>query len=122
MTQTFLEPWQWEIEKQKEEFLVNRRVVLPTSDVHSLQKVEPCLLHSPGDDKQTECYLSRGSFGIITLKKYRGIDVVVKQLHIRFVLRDAEHEDKMIACLRHPFLWSVHSLPNLQNSNTISWV
>lgn len=104
MTRTFWERWRWEIEKRKEEFLVNRRVIVPTSDVHSLQKVDPCLLHNPGDDKRTECYLGRGSFGIVTLKKYRGIDVAVKQLHIRSVLRDVEHEAQMIACLCHPFL------------------
>ena len=104
MTRTFWERWRWEVEKRKEEFLVNKRIRVPTIDVHSFHEVDPCLLHNPGDDKQVECYPGRSSFGIVTLKKYRGINVAVKQLHIRSSLRDVEHEAKMMACLCHPFL------------------
>ena len=105
MMRTFWERWRWELEKRKEEFLVNKRIYrVPTSNVTNFHEVDPCLLHNPGDDEHAECYLGRGSFGIVTLKKYRGIEVAVKQFHIRSSLRDVEHEAKMIACLCHPFL------------------
>ena len=101
---------------------MNRRVIVQTSDVHSLQKVDLCLLHNPGDDKQAECYLGRGSFGIITLKMYRWIDVAVKQLHIRSILRDVEHDSLFASSISSILFWSVHGLPTLQNSNSISLV
>lgn len=86
MTHTSWEHWHWKVQKRNEYFLMNKRIRVPTSNVDNFHEVGPCLLHNLGDDKQAECYLGWDSCGIVTPKKFRGIDVAVKQLHIRSTL------------------------------------
>ena len=47
-------------------------------------------------------YLGRGSFGIVRLQIYRGIDVAVKELLPRAMLTDLMHETQILASLCHP--------------------
>lgn len=135
MTRIFWEHWRWEVEKRKEECLLHRRTKidhLPKSSAvgHSIHQIDPCSLLNSGE---AECYLGRGSFGVVTYKMYRGIGVVVKQMHIKSALEDVEHEANMIHCLCHPFLPylfgicttskpDLHNFQAIQNSHTISWV
>ena len=108
MTRTFWERWRWEVEKRKEDLLMNSRV----SSVHAgskdrfdIHEIDPCLLRDPSCVRnEQEYYLGRGSFGVVALKMYRGIHVAVKQMHIKSALRDVQHEAEMTACLCHPFL------------------
>ena len=92
MTRTFYKRWRWEVEKRKEECLLNRRTRVghvPKSSVHghNIHQIDPCSLRNSGD---SECYLGRGSFGVVTYKIYRGIGVAVKQMHIKSTLEDVE--------------------------------
>ena len=95
MTRTFWECWRWEVEKRKEEFLLNRSARVDhvsKSSVHShnIHLIDSCSLHNSGE---AECYLGRGSFGVVTYKMYR-----------KSTLEDVEHEARMMDCLCHPFL------------------
>ena len=106
MTRIFWERWRWEVEKRKEEYLLNTRTrvdLVPKSSAcgNNIHQIDPCLLLNSGE---VEHYLGCGSFGIVTYKMYRGIGVAVKQMHIKSKLEDVEHEANIIDCLCHPFL------------------
>lgn len=56
-----------------------------------VSEIDPSLLtHAVVNDKQTECYLGRGSFGIVKLMMYRGMHVAVKQLHTKSLLEEVK--------------------------------
>ena len=106
MSRTFWERWRWEAEKRKEEFISSRKFgSRPLSDKlsHDIHEIDPLLLTNPSG-RQENHYLGRGSFGIVTLKIYRGIYAAVKQMHVKTVVQDIINEAKMLACLCHPFL------------------
>ena len=87
------------MEKRKEE-------CKPANDVHShnIHEIDPRLLSNPSMCRQSDYYLGRGSFGIMTLKMYRGIYVAIKKMHAKSAFQDVIHEAKMLSCLCHPFL------------------
>ena len=107
MSRTFVwERWRWEVEKRKEEFISCRKFgSRPLSDKlsHDIHEIDPLLLTNPSG-RQENHYLGRGSFGIVTLKIYRGIYAAVKQMHVKTAVQDIINEAKMLACLCHPFL------------------
>ena len=107
MARTFWERWRWEAERRKEALLLSRQYynVVSCSEVKQLNEIDPALLvHPTIDGVQKECYLGRGSFGIVRLMVYRTMHVAVKHLHAHTVKKDVQHEAEMTAALCHPCL------------------
>ena len=109
MARTFWERWRWETERRKEALLMSRphvqRIVSKHSEAKALSEIDPALLiHPTLHGEQKECYLGRGSFGIVRLMVYRTMHVAVKYLHIHALKEDVQHEAEMTAALCHPFL------------------
>ena len=69
MTRTFWERWKWELEKRKEALWLSKTSnhrLQSTEVKFYINEIDPSLLTHPiVKDKQTECYLGRGSFGIV---------------------------------------------------------
>ena len=107
MTRTLWERWRWEVEKRKELMLGSTRIGRALHAIGSpqtLSEIEPDALHLIPAGTSPNYYLGRGSFGIVTLRMFRGMPVAVKELHIHAVLDDLQQEAGMLANLCHPFL------------------
>ena len=85
MNVTFWERWRWELEKRKEAMTMVRLGaskwhLKPTTVVHlQVQEIDSSMLADPQiNGEQQECYVGRGSFGVVKLQVYRGIHVAVK--------------------------------------------
>ena len=103
MTRTFWERWRWEVEKRKEDFFLNRFSRIDTTEKHNIHEIEPSLL-IPCEVKDQKRFVGRGSFGIVSLQMFRGMQVAVKELHIHAVVNDVIHEAYMLLQLSHPSL------------------
>ena len=108
MTRTFWERWRWELEKRKEAMIMTRRAgqlqLQQNTHLH-IPEIESSMLSDPflNGEKQ-ECYVGRGSFGVVKLQLYGGIYVAVKELLQRSVKEDVKNEADILAGLCHPFL------------------
>ena len=51
-----------------------------------------------------DAWIGRGSFGVVKLQIYRGVEVAVKELLSKTLLADVQHEAKIIMKLCHPNL------------------
>ena len=68
-----------------------------------LNNINRTLLRDP--KIQGKCnVLRQGSFGVVKLKTFRGINVAVKECFSRTVLSDVHHESNMLMQVCHPFL------------------
>ena len=56
------------------------------------------------DGQSTEVHLGQGSFSIVQLKVYRGINVAVKQYRADTEKADVSHEARVLSRLCHPYL------------------
>ena len=84
MTRTFWERWRWEVEKRKELMLGSTRIgraLHATASPQNLLEIEPSALRPISAGTSPNYYLGRGSFGIVTLQMFRGMQVAVKELH-----------------------------------------
>ena len=109
MSRSYWERWQWELQRRKE--CVARERALSqawtgnssrsTSDGPRIHEIDPDLLHDP-DDVST--YIGRGSFGVVRMQVYRGIEVAVKELLPRTLATDVRHEARVLASFCHPYL------------------
>ena len=77
---TFWERWRWELQKRKEAMVSeiqarSRGGLQSTPCRQSLQELDPSMLLVIG---QQECYAGRGSFGIVKVQSFRGMQVAVK--------------------------------------------
>ena len=109
MTRTFWERWRWELEKRKEAMtmarLTARHFHLQRTTVIHLLEIDSSMLVDPMfNGEQQECYLGRGSFGVVKLQLYRGIHVAVKEFLPRAVKDDVRNEAEILARLCHLFL------------------
>ena len=111
MNVTFWERWRWELEKRKEAMTMVRLGaskwhLKPTTVVHlQVQEIDSSMLADPQiNGEQQECYVGRGSFGVVKLQVYRGIHVAVKEFLPRAIKEDVKNEAKILASLCHPFL------------------
>ena len=107
-TRTFWEMWRWELEKRKETMIMTRRagqLQLQQSTHLHIPEIDSSMLSDPflNGEKQ-ECYVGRGSFGVVKLQLYRGIFVAVKELLQRSVKEDIKNEADILAGLCYPFL------------------
>lgn len=101
MAQHYWDRWQWESQKRKEAVKEIRE------DIHAsgLHEINPALLMNPNKDGQsTEVFLGQGSFSIVQLKVYRGINVAVKQYRAHTDKADVCSEAMILSRLCHPFL------------------
>lgn len=107
MSRTYWERWRWELQMRREAIIRDRttaskstaiaKLVVPTIDAHMLE--DPIV-----DGEQKECFLGRGSFGIVRLQMYRDIKVPVKEMLPRTVSEDVTKEALILASLCHPYL------------------
>ena len=105
MVRTFWERWRWEVEKRKEALFTSTRMgsqLRPKND-SKIQEIQFDHL-LPVDETGQEYFVGRGSFGVVSVKMFRGMLVAVKQLHIRSLLEDVQQEATILAQLCHPFL------------------
>ena len=70
--------------------------------VTHLLEIHPSLLRDP-ESANSEIFLGQGSFAVVKLKLFRGIQVV-KELQPRTLLADVKKEAYTLAQLSHPFL------------------
>ena len=107
MARTFWERWRWEIEKRRELMLSSTRIgraLHANVSPQNFLEIEPGALHPKLAGTSSNYYLGRGSFGIVSLQMFRGMQVAVKELHIHAVLDDVQQEARILANLCHPFL------------------
>ena len=65
-----------------------------------LPSIDPSMLEDPAiDGKIRECYLGRGSFGIVQLQVYRTIAVLVKEFLPRSLVDDVTNAANLLASL-----------------------
>ena len=105
MVRTFWERWRWEVEKRKEALFASTRIgsqMRPKND-SKIQEIQ--LDHLvPIDETSQDRFVGRGSFGVVSVKMFHGMQVAVKQLHIRSLLEDVQQEAAILVQLCHPFL------------------
>ena len=93
--------WQWELQKRKEAAQINREQI-HTAGLH---EINPAFLSNPNKGGQpTEIFLGQGSFSIVQLKVYRGINVAVKQYRAHTEKADVCNEAMVLSRLCHPYL------------------
>lgn len=103
MARHYWDRWQWELQKYKKEVQLNKEQASYTKGLH---EIDPVFLTNPKnkDGQPTELYLGQGSFSIVSLKVYRGINVAVKQYRVRTEKADVYNEAMVLSCLCHPYL------------------
>ena len=104
MVRTFWERWRWEVEKRKEALFASTRVgyqMRPKNN--NIQEIQPDHL-VPLNETSHDHFVGRGSFGVVSVKMFHGMQVAVKTLHIRSLLEDVQQEATILAQLCHPFL------------------
>ena len=87
MARHYWDRWQWELQKQKESTQHKKDKVCMSP---GLYEIDPLYLMNPVKDGQSvEIYLGQGSFSIVQLKIYRGINrlwaIYANWRHIRNV-------------------------------------
>ena len=101
MAHHYWDRWQWELQKRKEAVKEIREEIHATG----LHEINPALLMNPNKDGQsTEVFLGQGSFSIVQLKVYRGINVAVKQYRAHTDKADVCSEAMVLSRLCHPYL------------------
>ena len=80
-------------------------------------EIDVSLLKNPevegSKDSDAGVYVGRGSFGIVRIQTFRGINVAVKEFLPHTQAGDVKHEALMLSCLCHPhlpFLFGIHTL------------
>lgn len=107
MSRTYWERWRWELQERRQ-LLISQRMAsrsLPPLVEFVLPCIDPAMLKDPlinGEHK--ECYVGRGSFGIVRLCTFRDIPVAVKEFLPRTVHEDVSNEAHILASLCHPYL------------------
>lgn len=104
MSRSFWERWQWELQLRKEYLQVQKksRSIASGSGITNttILEIDPKhLLLPPSMHSVDECYIGRGSFGIVKVQLYRGISVAVRE-----------------ACQEHCWLMYAVKLQFLHNS------
>ena len=111
MARSFWERWQWELKERKdatrEKILACQKrstmMINASQAKMQLNNINRTLLRDP--KIQGKCnVLGQGSFGVVKLKTFRGINVAVKECFSRTVLSDVHHEANMLMQVCHPFL------------------
>lgn len=105
MSRTYWERWRWELRMRRDAMIHERtaskstttKLIVPTIDAHMLE--DPVI-----DGENKECFLGRGSFGIVRLQMYRNIKVAVKELLPHTLAEDVTKEAVILASLCHPYL------------------
>ena len=108
MSRTYWERWRWELQ-QRREAMINERMATRGCGIQKvsfvLPNIDPCMLEDPViEGKSKECYVGRGSFGIVRLQVYRGIQVAVNEFLPRSLPEDVRNEANLLASLCHPYL------------------
>lgn len=109
MCRTYWERWQWELQVRRD-LMINERLTRRCSQSKQVIKyvppcIDPSMLEDPLIDGQCkECYVGRGSFGIVRLQVFRGINVAVKEFLPRTLRKDITNEALVLALLCHPYL------------------
>ena len=93
------ERWQWEVVQRRE--MLKQNAGIQQRHTGGLHLIDPCELKDPNDK---ESYISSGSFGIVQLKVFRGIDVAVKEFRPNTFLSDVKYEACILAHLSYPFM------------------
>lgn len=107
MSRTYWERWRWEV-RMRREATVSERTTKASSTTTTkvlIPNIDPHMLKDPvvnGEAK--ECFVGRGSFGIVRLQIYRDIKVAVKELLPRTLIDDVTKEAQILASLSHPYL------------------
>ena len=100
MARSYWERWDRELHERKE--AIRKRKNHQARVAHLLE-IDPSLLHDP-ESANSEIFLGQGSFAVVKLKLFRGIQVAVKELQPRTLLADVKKEAYTLAQLSHPFL------------------
>lgn len=101
MARSYWERWDRELQERKE--AIGKHNNHLQARVPYLLEIDHTLLHDPGFAK-SEVFLGQGSFAVVKLKLFRGIQVAVKELQPRTLLADVKKEAYILAQLSHPFL------------------
>ena len=112
VSRTYWERWRWEVDQRRESMNSERRSRettytkwIPTEQHLLINHIDPELIKDAVvDGVPQEVYLGRGTFGIVRLQTYRGMDVAVKELLPRTAVVDLMHEANILASLSHPNL------------------
>ena len=110
ISRSFWERWQWEVVQRRK--MLKQNTGIQQRHASGLHRIDPCELKDPNDK---ESYIGSGSFGIVQLKVFRGIDVAVKEFRPNTFLSDVKHEacrksgfriegSHILAHLSHPFM------------------
>ena len=109
MCRTYWERWRWELQVRRD-LMINERLTRRCSQSKQVVKcvppcIDPSMLEDPLiDGRCKECYVGRGSFRIVRLQVFRGINVAVKEFLPRTLREDVTNEALILASLCHPYL------------------
>ncbi len=105
MSRTYWERWRWELHMRRDTMIESKCSRSAPTVKLVLPSINPSMLEDPIiDGKSVECFVGRGSFGIVRFQKYRGIDVAVKELLPRTLAEDVRNEAVILSLLCHPYL------------------
>ena len=126
MSRSYWKRWHWELQKRREAMALELGTSRRRSTHHLdggasehtvasyLHEINPADLVNPeGTTNPMELWIGRGTFSVVKLQVYRGMQVAVKELLPQAVLNDVCHEAMitMKLCHRHlPYLFGVCTL------------
>ena len=102
----FWERWQWEVHKRRE--VISSHAHACTSRIHHaspyLREIDNSQLleSASGSNYEVGAYVGRGSFGVVKMSVYRGVNVAVKEFLPHTLLTDVKNEARILAMLSHP--------------------
>ena len=107
MSRTYWERWRWELRMRREAIIRERTTASKSTTITKLvvPNIDTYMLEDPVvDGELKECFLGRGSFGIVRLQMYHNMKVAVKELLPRTVSEDVTMEALILVSLCHPYL------------------
>ena len=102
MAHDYWDRWKWEHQQRKEQ--KQSRYPEPSSTMHQIDSAYLLDPQPSVEGGPTEIYLGTGSFSIVQLKIYRGMQVAVKQFRSGSFKDDIINEAKILMGLCHPNL------------------
>ena len=85
----YWERWRWELQQRREAMIRERMATKEPSIKFVLPSIDPLMLEDPViDGRVEESYVGRGSFGIVRLQVYCGVQVAIKEFLPRSLVHD----------------------------------
>lgn len=119
MAKTYWERWRFELDERKKLLIQERELRFQMRYTHfspktlipcysSIPSIDRSMLQNPTGydsvDKDDTLFFARGSFGVIKLQQYRGMNVAVKEFLPHTCASSVRNEASVLLRLNHPYV------------------